>query len=132
MTEKQLYAKIKPWLSTWGYSSRVENAVGSGMPDVIYATKRGVMYIELKIEHSGKIKLEPYQLAFATKCLKFTPQGFYWFCVWRKDIVEVYYAEHIISGEFEPVEKGMTLKLKGIPSAFCLVEHNSAAAFSYM
>lgn len=90
MTEAELYSKLKPWLLNHGVPSRLENSIGSGMPDVLYASNGYLIYIELKIAHAYKIKFEAFQYSFAMRMVPHIRPNFYWIAVQMKDVIAMY------------------------------------------
>lgn len=64
MTESEIYKKLKPILSSFGTSRRIENAVLSGDPDTLFFTSDLLLLLELKVIHSGKIRIQPFQFSF--------------------------------------------------------------------
>ena len=126
MTEAELFAKIRLWFIVHGHPTRIENVLSQGMPDVIYATEKGLMFIELKIEHARKIKLETFQIPFAMACLKWLPPGLYWFCVLRSwGAIHLLDANDILEGEMIPVKDGVTISLDDMPISTTIDDANS-------
>ena len=121
-TEIDLWKRIRPFLVMDGFPVRVENVLSQGMPDVTYATKKGNIFIELKIEHAGKIKLEDFQLPFMMQCLEWLPDGMYWFCVARSSgAIHYFTGREILKGEQILMKSGLHVSLTGLtPSALAI------------
>jgi hypothetical protein len=71
MKEKDIWKKYSPELQNHGLAIRLENSVSNGVSDIIFITHRKVLFIEVKILKAGKIKLEPYQVAWHTKAMRY-------------------------------------------------------------
>jgi hypothetical protein len=62
MLESEFWSrKVRPGLTTFGHLTRVENGLGSGMADVLYAIGGRQGVIELKVAKNRWIKFEPFQ-----------------------------------------------------------------------
>ena len=58
-------SKVKGYLSEWGDHDRIENAIGSGIPDISYCIAGRQGWLELKIVHAnGKIYFQQFQPAW--------------------------------------------------------------------
>ena len=63
MNESEFWSKhVRVPLSTRGHAVRIEDAIGSGVPDVNFATGSVNAWIELKIDRSGWLYFERFQL----------------------------------------------------------------------
>jgi hypothetical protein len=84
MLEKEFYAKlVKPYLEIFGCCERMENAAGSGTPDINYSgglpdKMKRTGFIETKIVYSGKLHFELYQLPWLARRGKHAPVGTLW------------------------------------------------------
>lgn len=67
LTEKMLWARIRPWLNEYGTAIRLESFASGGVPDVLWVNRKGTHLLELKIQHGNQIKLQPWQVAFHAK-----------------------------------------------------------------
>lgn len=79
MTENEIYRKLQPILSKFGTTVRVENTIVSGIPDVLFFTHDLLLLLELKVIHSGKIRIQPFQFSFLTKVAHDYPEDKVWF-----------------------------------------------------
>lgn len=71
MLEKQFYAShVRPFILKYGEVFRIENAMGSGMPDLMYMGNKKTGFIETKVVHNGKIYFERFQLPWYNRYLK--------------------------------------------------------------
>jgi hypothetical protein len=67
MLETALYARIQPKLKAWGALDRVENTMGSGMWDIHLCCGGVHNWVETKMEKSGELFFERFQLSFARR-----------------------------------------------------------------
>ena len=51
-------------------AQRIENTISSGMSDVLYPTRQGWFWLELKIRYGDCFYMQRYQLAFAVRTLR--------------------------------------------------------------
>lgn len=76
MTEKDIYHLLKKNWSQRAHLTRIENVASFGVPDLNCACDGFSFWIETKIEHSCKVKIQPTQLAWMAQHLKFTRDTF--------------------------------------------------------
>jgi hypothetical protein len=82
MNESLLYRKLEPWFKQGGLPIRIENAIGSGMPDILVLRKGRAIFVELKIQHSGKIHMPKFQWSFGRRIMRYYDASLHWVCVW--------------------------------------------------
>lgn len=100
MTESEVYEKLKKPFNTFGVLSRVENAIGSGLPDVIYVANGNIIYIELKIIKSNTIYIRPFQYAYAVRTIPHIKPQYFWYLCANQTGINMYMfdtlREHIL------------------------------------
>jgi hypothetical protein len=70
MLETALFARLAPKLKAWGAVDRVENLIASGMWDCHTCFNGVCGWVETKMEKSGKLYFERFQLNFASRQLR--------------------------------------------------------------
>lgn len=111
MDEATFYRNmVKPRFDEWGDHSRVENAVGSGMPDINYAIFPRQGWCETKVIHSGKIFFEKFQLPWFKKRLRHTGGKDLWVLALDKDGVKLYAAADLVEAPREKIRKWSVVK----------------------
>ena len=90
MTENEIYRKLQPILSRFGTTSRIENTIVSGLPDVLFFTHDLLLMLELKVVHSGKIRIQPFQFSFLTKVAHDYPEDKIWFVMYEAKELGLY------------------------------------------
>lgn len=70
MRESKLYQRINSHLKRWGAHDRVENVIVSGMADVYYCFDSKSGWIETKVEHSGLLYFERFQIPWMIRHLR--------------------------------------------------------------
>lgn len=110
MDESTFYQNmVKPRFDKWGTHDRVENAVGSGMPDISYAIGRQG-WLETKVVHSGKIFFEKFQLPWFKKRLRHMDGKDLWVLAHDKDGVKLYAAADLTRAPREKYRKWTVVK----------------------
>lgn len=111
MDEATFYRNmVKPRFDEWGDHSRIENAVGSGIPDISYALQGRQGWCETKVIHSGKIFFERFQLPWFKKRLRHTDGKDLWVLALDKDGVKLYAAADLIQAPREKIRKWTVIK----------------------
>lgn len=90
MTENEIYRKLQPILSRFGTTVRVENTIVSGIPDVLFFTHDLLLLLELKVIHSGKIRIQPFQFSFLTKIAHDYSEDKIWFVMYGPEGLGLY------------------------------------------
>ena len=74
MNEADFYrGHVRSRLASWGDYARVENAVGTGMPDINYAIDGVQGWVEIKVAHAnGCLYFQVFQLAWFRKRARHT------------------------------------------------------------
>ena len=118
-TESQLYRRIRPWLTPYGMVVRLENAVGSGMPDVLLAANGQIVLIELKVIDGFCIHLQKTQFAFAASMSPhIRPRG-YWFFCFKQGVVYCYTWQNMRDA-VPTANAELTLNISGLEPNFVL------------
>ena len=105
INESGLWDKLRPWLSNYGVPTRIESAVTSGLPDIIYSSGGTLILLELKIERSGTIKMPIFQYSWARKNSHQLAPHYHWVAVLPETSSEVKFYKfetllpHIVSNE---------------------------------
>lgn len=115
-----VYQRIAPWLGEFGVPARIENAIASGLPDIIYVAGGKLIYIELKIMDYHKIILRRYQNAYASRCTPHVDPQYFWFlCATPNgDKYEMYMWRTIRDHVQKEVERKLIVDLKSIDPDF--------------
>lgn len=113
-----VYRRISPWLGEYGVPMRIENAIASGIPDIIYAAAGKLIYIELKIMEYHKIVLRRYQNAYASRCFPYVNPQYFWFLCAHRDKYEMYMWQTIRNHVQEEVKRKLVVDLKSIDPDF--------------
>lgn len=116
MDEATFYRNmVKPRFDEWGDHCRIENAVGSGMPDINYAfAPRRQGWCETKVIHSGKIFFEKFQLPWMKKRLRHTEGKDLWVLALDKDGVKLYAAADLIEAPREKIRKWTVVRTANV------------------
>jgi len=115
MDEATFYRNmVKPRFEEWGDHCRIENAVGSGMPDINYAFWPRQGWCETKVVHSGKLFFEKFQLPWMKKRLRHTEGKDLWVLALDKDGVKLYAAADIVAAPREKIRKWNVVKTADI------------------
>jgi len=110
MDEATFYRNmVKPRFDDWGTHDRIENAVGSGLPDISYAIGRQG-WLETKVVHSGKIFFENFQLPWFKKRLRHMGGKDLWVLALDKDGVKLYAAADLLDAPREKIRKWTVIK----------------------
>jgi hypothetical protein len=96
---------VKPRFEDWGDHCRIENAVGSGMPDINYAFWPRQGWCETKVVHGGKLFFEKFQLPWFRKRLRHTGGKDLWVLAYDKDATKLYAAADLIEAPREKIRK---------------------------
>jgi hypothetical protein len=112
---------VKPRFDEWGTHDRIENAVGSGMPDISYAIGRQG-WLETKVVHSGKLFFEKFQLPWFRKRLRHTDGRDLWVLAFDKETVKLYAAAELLKAPREKVRKWTVIKTENVVP-WLVIEH---------
>lgn len=117
MKETKLYAKLRPHLEKWGACDRVENELGSGMPDIFYGIDEVGGWIETKVAKGQYIYFEKFQLPWMRNHLK---SGFsrIWIIVLHDDDIKAWPAKKIVFQPVEAYEKWTIMDVRELPAPF--------------
>jgi hypothetical protein len=117
LKETKLFDKLRPHLSAWGEYDRVENILGSGMPDIFYNICGKTGWIETKVAKGDIIYFEKFQPNWLTKHHR---QGARLFVVVmdKKESIHFYPAGVILKAKRTPVEKWITIDQRELPPVF--------------
>lgn len=116
-----VYQRIAPWLGNHGVPARIENAIASGLPDIIYAAAGKLIYIELKIRDGNQIVLRRYQNAYASRCLPHVDPQYFWFlAAVGQERYEMYMFMTLRNYIQKEVEKKLIVNLKTITPDFII------------
>ncbi|MDQ3239677.1 MAG: hypothetical protein M3P33_04080 [bacterium] len=81
-------AKWRMWGNTVGLMTRIEN-IGASLPDIVHMSKGLIVFNELKIARSGKIKVRPFQWSMAIKA-RHDLHPYQWLFVVYDNVQEAY------------------------------------------
>lgn len=110
MDESTFYRNmVKPRFDEWGTHDRIENAVGSGMPDISYAIGRQG-WLETKVIHSGKIFFQLFQLPWFKRRLRHMDGKDLWVLALDKDAVKLYAAADLVQAPRERYRDWVVVK----------------------
>ena len=120
-TEKELYSRIQPLLFHHGIPSRIENSIGSGLPDVVYVVARHIIFIELKVVRSGKIFLRPFQYSYAMRVQPHINNSHMWYLCDDKDVYKLFTFRKLKEFIIGDSNSGkITVNVRGIKPDFVL------------
>jgi hypothetical protein len=80
-TEAEVWRFLKPLLNRYGLATRIENAANASVPDIIYACKGYLTYVELKIDRDRWIYMPPYQYSYGVRLRSFINPNRHWIAV---------------------------------------------------
>jgi hypothetical protein len=111
MDESTFYRNmVKPRFDDWGTHDRIENAVGSGLPDISYAIAPRQGWLETKVVHSGKLFFEKFQLPWFRKRLRHMGGKDLWVLAHAGYQVNLYAAADLLEAPREKVRKWTVIK----------------------
>jgi hypothetical protein len=102
---------LRPRLSEWGTYDRIENAIGSGLPDINYAIEGVQGWLEAKISHSGqRLFFEKFQLAWYIKRLRHTQGRGVWVIAANDEELWLYAASAMVAAPRTPQGKWLVVQ----------------------
>lgn len=87
MNEHDAWQNLRPKLNTFGVATRLENAAAASVPDILYLTGGLMMFIELKVNYSGRIYFNHFQLGYGVRISHHIKPHNHWVFIWD-DAVE--------------------------------------------
>ena len=80
-----VYNKIRKVLSMQGILIRMENLVMPGLPDCLFLFDGNTIFIELKVQRSGKISMPKFQYSMAMAMLEHVLPHHHWYFIHEDD-----------------------------------------------
>lgn len=104
---------------------RIENSIGNGFPDISCAGKGKQFFIESKVEKSGFVYFEKFQIPWMMTRLRYTDQKGVFVSVMADNEdrkIHTFEAKHIIATPREPYKKWVRLKITDIKETLSVIE----------
>jgi hypothetical protein len=114
MKETDLFARIRPHLAGHGEYDRVENSLGSGMPDIFYNLSGITGWIETKLMRSGLLKFEKFQPNWIRKHNRAGLNRIFVVAMDERETIHVWYARDVISAPATVIGKWVTYRVEDI------------------
>lgn len=127
--ETKFYGRLKPMFDSWGEIERVENVLGSGMPDVFYNFGGIGGWIETKVAKGDDIYFEKFQPNWMRRHLREGFRRIFIFVLDKNEHVYVFHAAVVASADLIPKDKWLTINMYSIrPSLVMAKPYNNKDA----
>lgn len=115
MRETKLYSKLRPQLTRWGVVDRVENTLGSGMPDVYYNMGGVTGWLETKVAKGDEVHFEKFQPNWMRKHLRAGLSRIFVVVMHRDSAIIVYRAQDVVDTPMYPQNDKLVVQLSDLP-----------------